>query len=81
MDSLVKSEGRRVKSFPRLCRRILSSLFPLLSSLCDFSTRRRGRNHMKKSSLSPGSMDSAPTGNEEISSGLSASSYIVGDNG
>ncbi|XOQ31605.1 MAG: hypothetical protein ACFWUL_03565 [Dialister sp.] len=36
---------------------------------------------MKKSSLSPGSMDSAPTGNEEISSGLSASSYIVGDNG
>ena len=57
-----------------------SSLFPLLSSLCLLSTRRRGRNHMKKSSLLPGSMDSAPPGNEEISPGLSASSYIVRDN-
>ena len=35
---------------------------------------------MKKSSLLPGSMDSAPPGNKEISPGLSASSYIVRDN-
>ena len=35
---------------------------------------------MKKSSLLPGSMDSAPPRNEEISPGLSASIYIVRDN-